>query len=340
MGLFANKRQYKAAHHVHTTNSPSPNGAARLIRVVEEHYKRGFDIVAITDHNFLTREWPTTRYGPALARVAEMAVGVDRNGRSMLMIIETMEQSGSDHICTFLMDSTTDGTTLLPNATAELILPMVTSRNGLAHLNHTGRTKGDSQITNNTLIDRYVGLLRACDSCVGVEIVNSPIRYRDYNDREMWDILNTRCLPQRLVWGFANDDSHANEEIGFAFNMMVMAENSEVEFRMAMERGSFYAVSRVIPTKTSGVYEVNNRNLNAATPIIRDIEVSGAQIAIAAENYNAIDWITEGTHLVGTGATMDVSALANSFIRANVVGTGGIAFTQPFRVVGGNVVIG
>ncbi|MCL2577767.1 MAG: hypothetical protein FWE27_06935, partial [Defluviitaleaceae bacterium] len=54
-------RQFRAAHHVHTQRS---DGNSWLREAVLDHYNRGFDIIAITDHNVIdTGDW--TRHPPA-----------------------------------------------------------------------------------------------------------------------------------------------------------------------------------------------------------------------------------------------------------------------------------
>jgi len=46
--------QYKAATHVHTTNS---DGAHTVAQTLERLYELGFNVVAITDHDVLTECW-------------------------------------------------------------------------------------------------------------------------------------------------------------------------------------------------------------------------------------------------------------------------------------------
>jgi hypothetical protein len=53
--------QFRAAHHIHTTRS---DGGIVLRDMVRDHYNRGFDIFAATDHNVIcTGDW--TRHPPA-----------------------------------------------------------------------------------------------------------------------------------------------------------------------------------------------------------------------------------------------------------------------------------
>ena len=52
--------QYKAALHVHTTNS---DGRSPFNHVVELYYEQDFDLLAITDHNQVTADWTSVRNG-------------------------------------------------------------------------------------------------------------------------------------------------------------------------------------------------------------------------------------------------------------------------------------
>jgi len=151
------------------------------------------------------------------------------------------------------------------------------------------------------------------------------------NDRILWDNINTMTIPQgRTVWGFSNDDSHSNSAIGFSFNMFEMPMNGLEQFRAAMRSGSFYVVAKVAWNEG-----VNNQDLNTPTPVVTSVAASAASITVTAENYHRIDWITEGTRVIAQGNTIDITALAGElgcFVRANIIGSGGIVFTQPFVV--------
>ena len=47
---------YKSDFHAHSTNSDGSN----LTRdMVEDHYTKGFDVLAMTDHDYLTESWDT-----------------------------------------------------------------------------------------------------------------------------------------------------------------------------------------------------------------------------------------------------------------------------------------
>lgn len=317
MGLFAGLQQYKAALHVHTTAS---DGAVPLDTMIEAYYARDYDLLAITDHNLVTQTWrePPLPHGLTAARGAEIATGSDRGNRPMLRIPDTTEQSRSaapaDHINTFMTDHlSTDWPTLLT---------AVANQDGLAHINHLGR-----YVTNPTQVGRYIELLTDYPYCVGIEMIST--HYLGNNDRRHWDNINSATIPEgRTVWGFATDDAHTLSEVGQCYTILVMPELSLTEFRQAMHTGSFYGVA--LRSSFEGV-----TTPVGPPPRIIDIEVSAAEITIVAENYHRIDWITEGSVVIGDGDTLSITrvrSLLGSFVRATVIGPGGVAFTQPLRI--------
>lgn len=309
MGIYSGLLQYKAALHVHTTNS---DGSVPFDQMVEAYYAQGFDLLAITDHNIVTNTWrnPPTQNGFDTDRLAEIASGSGRGDRPMLRIPDTTEQSRSttpaDHINTFMTDYT--GTNW------PVLFAEVERQNGIAHINHLGRYPG---------IAKHVELLRH-PYCVGIEMIST--HYLGNNDRVIWDQINTLMIPDgKIVWGFATDDAHLLSEVGQCWTVMVMPENNISEFRKAVHDGRFYGVAR--RTQFEGVPFPSGD-----PPVINDIDVSFSEIAITAANYHRIEWLTEGRYLAD-GDTLEPHRFdVGSFVRANVIGFGGVAFTQPFRV--------
>ena len=330
--------QFKASLHAHTTNS---DGAHSPASVLEAHYRIGYDIVAITDHNYLTRDWVSVRNGLTQERFEEMTAGVGRDGRGMLQVTLTNEQSHHDHLNTFFTDYNSSPGNTLDNLRRSM--QEAEDMGGISRLNHPGRypPRGDigggneQAVANSNSLEKvmkYVDLFMEFPSCVGMEIINRK-DVETKTDRILWDNINEQAIPQgRFVWGFSEDDSHQNSEIGFSYNMFVLAENTLENFREAMFSGSFYSVARVAFRE-----DVNNKNPDVPTPRITNIEVDRvtASIAISAENYERIEWITAGTETIHTGNTIYIEEHSDNivvFIRANIIGPGGVAFTQPFGI--------
>jgi len=323
--------QYKAALHAHTTRS---DGRNTLAEMVEEHFAQGFDILAITDHNIACRGWANGADALTQERLNEIAEGAGRGGRGMLRIPFANEQSRGQHLNTFFADFTNArGATLRSNAEKTERL------GGLSHINHPGRYTGGRMpgrlgagaSGNRRRIRNYAALFMEFPSLVGMEIVNKKDG-QSTSDRILWDNILRETVPQgRFVWGFSNDDSHSAGAIGYSFNIFVMPSNTLENFRDAMKRGSFYAVARVARRELGRSFVGSG-----PFPAIRSVTVDegAATIAIAAAHYTRIDWIYAGS-VVAQGSSISLAChqrAIGSYVRANIIGPGGISFTQPFGI--------
>lgn len=339
--------QYKADFHAHSTNSDGGNLTSEM---VEDHYAKGYDILAMTDHNYTTRGWENANKGPVtLERKAEIEAGVGRDGRGMLDFSYSNEQSRTDHINTFLIDWNNAS-----GATMDNTLAMAEALGGISHINHMGRYTGaskngydsDRYSYDPANISKYANLLSAYSSCVGMEIINK-IDNESRFDRALFDNILQVMMPQgRNVWGFANDDTHSLNATGYAFNMMLMPELSIESTRTSMENGTFYAVSRVSRPDGINSYLPNGQAmpgsgnastlylLDQPTPLISSINVDQDEnsITILGENYSTVEWIADGA-VIATGNTLDLNDVEDqveSYVRAQLKSDTGIAFTQAF----------
>jgi hypothetical protein len=128
-------------------------------------------------------------------------------------------------------------------------------------------------------------------------------------------------MPERNVWGFSNDDAHKAVSRGYSRNVFLLSEFTEQAVRDSMETGSFYFA-----------YSFTQ---NGTVPVINSIAVESSlgRITINASNYNEITWISQGTE-VGTGEVFAIGGeLVTKYVRAEITGPGGVAFTQPFGIV-------
>jgi hypothetical protein len=239
------------------------------------------------------------------------------------------------------------------------VLKAIQDIGGISHINHPGRYTGGqgnaAQSSNPENVQRYVDLFMAYPSCVGIEIINK-LDGESINDRILWDYILMQTMPQgRSVWGFSNDDSHSLSGNGHAWNVMLMSTFTEAATKYAMETGAFYGVSRIDrqhginthapgapaqTTTTATMYTGGSDNAMALDllaqgpmPSISNIVVNGDTITITGTDYNKIVWIADG-EIVATGASIEVSKVSgiNSYVRAELVGNTGVAYTQPFGV--------
>jgi len=361
--------QYKASHHSHTTNS---DGGVTLNAVIEEHYLRGYDILAITDHSEFENHLFTTATGSVngitQTRFDEMTNGTGRNNRGMMIIPGTSEQrlgGNAEEMNAFWYPHVTFPATSNNwpgwNTTFEYVMSEVQKVNGISFINHPGRTTGGNNTThvgtrasNNPLnVRTYANRYLAFRNCIGMEVFNREDG-DSRNDRILWDNVLKITIPKgKYVWGFANDDSHSNNAIGVNMNMLLMPESNLDNIKSAMMNGYFYMTAR------TGHHEgvVVSRSSQLPFPKITNIEISTANLTITinAEECTKIVWIAGGTSgisgdnlaagggiIIAEGttfpATLDLTAIGmpldelGGYVRANIIGPGGLALTQPFGI--------
>lgn len=335
--------QYKADFHAHSNES---DGSPMPAETVEEHYKKGFDILALTDHNVCNTSWnrkddPTGNGRTYLTdeRYEEITNGTDRDGRGMVAIPNSDEQSRSDHLNTFFTPYNNES-----GATLEDNIRITEELGGISHINHPGRytggkntsgTAGEDASNDPENVQKYVDLFMKYESCVGMEIINK-LDGDSYSDRILWDNILEQTMEQdRPVWGFSNDDTHSNSATGHSYNMMLLPKNTATNVRAAMESGTFYASAKV--AKREGYTNTNIDEINDyQPPVITNIAVDQNEdsITIDGEYYNTVEWIAGG-EVIATGNTIDLNDYEDkigSYVRAQLKGDEGISFTQPFGV--------
>ena len=335
--------QYKADFHAHSNES---DGSPQPFETVEEHYKKGFDILALTDHNVMNTTWnrkddPTGKGRTYLTdeRLAQITSGSDRGGRGMVSIPNADEQSLSDHVNTFFTPFNNQA-----GATLESNIAKAQELGGICHINHPGRytggsntsgTAGEEASKNPATVQKYVDLFTRYSACVGMEIINK-LDGDSYSDRILWDSILKETMPNgRFVWGFSNDDTHSNAATGHSYNMMLLSSNTATNVRAAMENGAFYASAKVAKREGYTVTDINTIN-DYQPPVITNIEVDQEEdtITIEGDLYRTIEWIADG-EVIATGNTIDLNDYEdkiNSYVRAQLKGDEGISFTQPFGV--------
>ncbi|MCA1756354.1 MAG: IPT/TIG domain-containing protein [Bacteroidales bacterium] len=195
--------QYKGNYHTHTTNS---DGSDSPYVVISEYYKKGYDILSITDHNYTTWPWPAN---PGM------------------LAIRGNEYSGSHHMNAFVNFTAT-------SSDLENGIPHVQSQEGILQINHPGRYNIPS------LWMWYIPWFRDYSACITLEVFNQVDRYP--NDRQIWDNINENLFPAtgKLVWGSSNDDSHKNSHRFQHFQFMLMPELNEYAWLDCMKNGAFY----------------------------------------------------------------------------------------------------
>jgi len=193
------------------------------------------------------------------------------------------------------------------------------------------------------MIRRYANLYMEFphSTIAGMEVFNR--RDQDsLHDRILWDNVNKLTIPEgRFVWGYGNDDLHSfavsatGSGAHINYNVYVMPSNTPGNLRYAMTNGHSYMVTVVAYNEGVNVPANSTTPRPAITKIdfVPDTDV----IQITATNATRIDWISDGRIIrttTGNFGSLDLSASNNinnvgTFIRANIIGPGGMAVTQP-----------
>ncbi len=327
--------QFKACLHMHTNEFDGNDSPKEMI---EDCYIKGYDVATITDHNSTNSTWDRTDKNPdkylTAERFNEIKTGIGRNGRGMLPIPFSTEQSVFGHVNTYWADfcESTD-------VSIESKIKRCEELGGISHINHPGGDESvrffsyEGQLTEAGIeyLNEYTRLFLEYPSCLGIEALNARYGNRE-SFRQMWDHILMNTMPNRPVWGFSSDDSHSVYQTGFNSNIMLMPENTEENIRHSMENGTFYSVTSLTNTMTF----VDSKS-QSSFPIINNIIVNQDEnsITISAQNYETIEWIAD-CRVISTGDSIDLNYYedcVDNYIRAQLKGPEGLSLTQPFGII-------
>ena len=341
--------QYKTQLHTHTTAS---DGRETMAEAIENYYRHGYDFVAFTDHGVVDRGWTKPNHIPFYGipdrswtepvynlfnglfgsqkiqglpevRLREISEGAGRGGRGMLRVpfgIEHNPNGPRVELNSWFCDW--GNFTFVPGGNYEYTYGVrgVHRAGGLSMINHPSASSYGSGLSygeiyeggDNLYVNKVQVLLEQYPSLLGIEIPED-------RDRKLWDILLANLAPSgRNVFGIATSDSHGADTVDARWVWALMEEQTLDNLRRSLETGAFFSVIKADAAR--------------AAPIITEIAMRDGTIAIAAENYINIQWVSNGG-IITTGGTLDLAANKNrlgAYIRAEVTGEGGTLYTQPF----------
>lgn len=346
---------YKTQLHCHTTAS---DGASNIDATIEAYYAADYDILAITDHMTLGVRWDEKPQVVSLMRLVksertgfaaltpltterreEILNGVGRNGKGMLEVTTGIELNGAvpnnSHINGYFSDY---GQGLIGiDGDYETPVREVGERGGITFLDHLGDyTKAweDYEISHDeTFIRKFSKIFLENSTCVGTGI-NSAKDINTAADRILYDEILQVTVPRGVVpWSFSFSDSHSDtiDQIDRAFTVHMMPEQTVEALRTSMEDGTFFPVCRYAR------YEMGEDYVGVgAYPTVNRVTVDNEKdtITLDVENYNKIVWVADGVE-IAEGAKLSIDEYGdkiNSYVRAYVVGDGGVLYVQPFTI--------
>ena len=340
--------QYQAQLHTHTLYS---DGTVDVKDVVERYYELGYDILAVTDHGVVNKGWNRVPevldligYNQYIndfepmseERYREITVeGAGRDGRPMLDVPYGIELNAlvvrKNHVNGFFVDY---GNGILgAEEDYETVIAGNSAAGGITFINHPGdflaANKENGRAEDYNQLKVFIDPLMKYDSCVGIEIFNLRDT-TDRADRILWDTILQYTIPQgKNVWGFANDDSHALDDIDVTRDIMLMPELSNEALRTAMENGTFFACSRYARYEMGEDFVGEGEYAHISEVLVDD---EADIISVSASNYDVIEWIADG-EIIATGDTLDLKQYSDEigcYVRFQIKNEGGIVCSQPF----------
>ncbi len=321
--------RYKANLHTHTMVS---DGWMNPHTVVEKYREKGYQILAIADHNVVTYPWEEfTNFRAGRNQVKrieektlkpqeeEVILPEDLDFKNVnpsevgMLAIQANELSSHHHMGSYFNDH--NGTT-----TEIESIEAVAKKGGLNVLFHPGRYHESNP--ERYSLEWYLNLYKTYDHLVGIEVFNCGFRYP--RDRFLWDSILTALSPERPVWGFSNDDMHSMRDFGRNWNVFLLPELNLQQVRHAMENGIFFFV--YAPEGQDG----------PAPPVVESIKVSHrrGKIEIKASGQDSIVWISGGERLT-RGKEFSIRNVQKdiNYVRAEVYGKEfSVVCTQPFFI--------
>jgi len=207
ISILSNAQYYKAQLHCHSTNS---DGFVSPAEVVAAYKSYGYDILCITDHNYVT----------------DMTSFND----SSFLCFEGEELTADVHMNGLFLDSTID----VSGLTHQEMIDAVLKQGGLLSLNHYLRA-------GNIISDSEMVALQGYHF---LEIFNLGCDAQYPDDQELWDNMLSR---KRNVFGVATDDMHnpiAGQINGGWVMIRLDTLNRDAVFN-ALKQGDFYSSTGV-----------------------------------------------------------------------------------------------
>ena len=359
-------KQYKASLHSHTDAS---DGGQSIEESVKSHYDLGFQILAITDHAVIGKQWnevpdmvPLYRlfkfertgmrdpivltdeereqiiagtYESAQRAALEEALGYELGG--MMEVTGGCEANGATpindcHVNTFNTEAGRAKMGIYGDF--KTIVEDCENDGGYSFLDHTGEYVGrweedEWRAHEPYYANKFANIFLEYESCVAFDVNSTRF------DSVIWDEILQLTIPKgRNVPGIAFSDSHQKgEDNDWAFTMMLMPELTMEAYEACMRSGAWFNVGRV-DTYYLGDDFNGTGNLPPAVARV-DVNQDEDTISITASEFDNVQWISDGK-IIAEGADLtsidldDYKDELGCYVRFQLTGPGGILYSQPF----------
>lgn len=287
---------YRAMFHCHTTNS---DGGRSVEAAVAWYGDRGYDVLAITDHNQLTRATPPAGGGLLLVPGTEVDAGRARNGEpyhilglGLAEMIELPRDLPSRH-----------------QLSAQTVIDRLRRAGAVVFVAHP--------YWSGLVVDDLLAL----DGIAGLEVYNTnvDVDVAKGDGSVHWD--DGLCA-RKPLFALANDDTHWRMgDAGRAWTMVRAESRSQDAVVRALEDGAFYASTGAALKDVA--FDGETASVRVAPPGAREIR-------FMADGRWGQRVTADGAAL--SGATFTLRG-RERYLRIEVVGPdGGRAWTNPLFV--------
>ncbi len=271
---------FKGNLHTHTTQSDGPHSPQDTI---DAYAARGYDFLLLSDHDHCTDTTRLDHHGMALIPGNE----VSASGPHIL------------HINAHEL--------VAPDPNRQNVIDAINAGHGFAVVCHPNYWHKTNDHCPHEELEAWQGY-------AGIEIFNGVITWLpgSAHATDRWDKLLSKG---RRIWGFANDDCHAPDDLAMGWNV-VQAHRAEVgEIVSALREGRFYASSGVVIERIS----VRGRTIH--------IETANAQRIVVYSDYAFRETYVDGPTITYTVP----EGFKKHYVRFECWGAGQThAWTQPF----------
>jgi hypothetical protein len=279
--------------HTHTTRS---DGSRPPEQVIADYEARGYDFLAISDHDVLVE---LNDYQKNTSMTLIHAVEVSARGPHILQVNATAR--------------------IEPNADRQWVVDEINKQDAVCVLNHPNWQEHFNHFPQE--------LMESLQGYHGIEIYNGVIERLPGTAlaTDRWDRLLAKG---RVAWGFAHDDSHLPTDVELAWNVVQVenpvygAESCSVDAIVAaLKAGSFYGSTGVTITRVE---------TEGAT--VR-VQTKDAQRIRFLSKYGVIRSTVDAAEASYTLPENPDQALRLGYVRAECYGAGGrVAWTQPIFI--------
>ncbi len=235
----------------------------------------------------------------------------------------------------------------------EEAVKFVDDNGGISHINHPGdwlQSNQNPDVVNDPEMVKYFGdIILKYDSCLGTEVFNERNGTTGY-DRVLWDNLLMYCIPYgKNVIGYSNTDAHWLSTIDSSFMIFMMEENTEEKVYETMHTGAFFSVTRKLRANNFEIGPTEEFDVIGSDlpyPMFSNVITDGHKVSVNYSDATQIQWIADGKVIAkqavnGNGSyTLDLDTIEGAedftYIRAELLGDGGMCLTQAFVIDDGS----